>query len=169
MKKIKIKFVDFGTQYAFQILEQEGFPQKHTEGNVRINCCPDYSKTFDILYLRGAEHRSDMDVIIKPYRVNENFQHIISHFFDMLRDYLIDMGTQVPGDMVLIKTCNGYFITKKLVAILPEEYKTRYIIDNGKGNTIMVDKIYTNCEITEQNIEINEKGDVAIITLTQED
>lgn len=171
MKKIKIKFVDFGTQYAFQILEQEGFPHAKHGGNVRIKCCPDYNRPLDILYLRGYEQQSDMDVIIKPYRVNENFQHIINHFFDMLKKCIIDMDTHNPisGDMVDVKIKDTTFISRKLLAILPEEYKNRYVIDIGGGYVATTDCVFPKYKTVEQKIETSEKGDVVIITLTQQD
>lgn len=172
MKKIKVKFVDFGTQFAFQILEQEGFPEEHNEGNVRILYFPEYNRSTDIFFLRGYCSHLDMNVVLNTYKDGEDFQKIIDHFLDALRNFLtaIEIHDALPGDDVTIKTVGGYFISRKLIALLPEDYKNRYIVDIGDGNTIAVDKVYANCKpLLEQKIETYEESGVVIITLTQQD
>ena len=132
MKKLKIKFWKAEKALAMQILEQEGLPKVKDDGNVNIGQCPDlYS---DMVELRGAWSHCDLNVVVKRFPENQDRDEYLDKITQAITDELFTGNGELKvGDMCEVR--GRYYFTwhkAKLIAILPEHIRERYVVDDDK-------------------------------------
>ena len=121
-KKLVIKFWKAERALAMQILEQDGLPENKKEGFVKINSNP--SIFLDKIYLRGYTHDSDFDIDHLYFETNSERDEYIDKITKAITDELFTSNSELKiGEMCEVSDySNGYWIRKKLVAIIPDNY-----------------------------------------------
>lgn len=123
-KKLVIKFWKAEKALAMQIREQEGLPaEKKYDGVIFITSSPElYSQD---VYLRGTEKKYDLCICHLDFDSNQDRDEYLDKITKAITDELFSSGAAELkiGEMCEVSDySNGYWIRKKLVAILPDNY-----------------------------------------------
>ena len=129
-KKLKIRFVKFERALVMQILEQEGLPSCKKEGFIKIAESP---WIYDgKLWLRGSDSRDDWKVEGDNYVTNTERDAYLDKVIDAITDELFtDEGELKVGEMCEVSDDGVSWHKYRLLAILPDRYEMRFIIENG--------------------------------------
>ena len=121
-KKLVIKFWKAERALAMQILEQEGFPEEKEEGFVKIINNPSMYK--DKIFLRGNIHDCDIYIDRLYFGTNSTRDEYLDKITKAITDELFTSNSELKiGEMCEVSDySNGYWIRKKLVAIIPDNY-----------------------------------------------
>ena len=158
-KKLKIKFWKAEKALAMQILEQEGLPKAKSDGFVNIVTISAIYK--DTIYLRGDCHKGDFNIDGVLFETNSERDKYLDKITNAITDELfIGKGDLKVGEMCEVALCNGDWGQRKLLAILPDNYSDRYIVDCTNTQSAFYaysqarpiikrtdPKVETNCEI----------------------
>lgn len=136
IKKLKIRFVKFERALAMQVLEQEGYfdSMKH----IRVRAYPAVDET--CVFLRGRE--KEYDYSIKTIRFNNNVAR--DEYLDKVIKWISEEQFSTGRKLEIGKECmvslfddidGEDWVMGRLLAILPEHIRRRYIIQskNDKG------------------------------------
>ena len=167
MKKLKIQFWKAEKALAMQILEQEGLPRRKEEGFVRINDVPWlYDERID---LRGDYLDHDWDINRMTFDTNDERDEYLQKIVSAITDELFtDEGELKIGKMCEVKYDeSGSWERRKLIAILPVQYKKRFIAETEDNPTEHASWEYARSITRRIEPKIEECG--SIVTCTWDD
>lgn len=128
-KKLKIQFWKAEKALAMQILEQEGLPKHKEEGIVYIGAIPWLcEKRID---LRGCRPEFDWNIERIIFGTNAERDAYLKKKVDAITDELFTSeGELKVGEMCEVRDDKDErWQKRKLIAILPKQYKERYIAE----------------------------------------
>lgn len=130
-KKLKIQFWKPEGALVMQIIEQEGLPKLKKDGIVRITDAPWFYST-DI-GLRGFIRSTDWKISVIQLDTNaerdEHLQKVVNAITDEL---FTDERELKIGEMCEVRDYeDNIWSRRKLLAILPEQYDKRFIVESG--------------------------------------
>lgn len=137
-KKLKIRFVKFEKALAMQILEQEGRfrDSEHVYGGITELRC-------DRIYLCDEEERGDLGVSVRHFDTNAERDEYLKTVIRWISEEQFGAGSRElkVGEWCAARMTYGWR-KRKLVAILPERYKNRFIVDvaNNDRNWMFCDE-----------------------------
>lgn len=164
MKKLlKIQFWLAKKSIAMQILEQSGLPEQKNDGMVRISTNPFLG---DNIFLRGNDHSIDLDICVKKFNDSNDYYKYLNNIIKSITDELF---TTVPelkiGEMCEVwDSLTSSWLKRKLIAILPEDYKYRFIAEHGEDPTQYCDWEYARSIPEQIKPTIEECGNVVTCT-----
>lgn len=126
MKRLKIQFWRAEKALAMQILEQEGSfrDSKHVYMGLPELCC-------DRIYLCDEAERGNLDVDARSFETNTERDEYLQKAVNAITDELFTgKGELKIGEMCEVKDDGDErWKKRKLVAILPKQYKERFIVE----------------------------------------
>ena len=132
-KKLIIQFWRAKLALAMQILEQEGLPKEKTDGEIRILRSPKLSD--DNVFLQGGSGLETSNIgwlkFNTQYDLNAYLHWAVKAITNEL--FTVKGGELKVGDMC--EVCDDpadYWVERKLLAILPEQYDKRFITNFEK-------------------------------------
>lgn len=128
MKRLKIQFWKAEKALAMQILERKGLPKRKAEGDVRIW---DYSALFkEAIFLGGIDGHISHDIFDSNAERDEYLQKAVN----AITDELFTGGEELKiGDICEVSEDKESWYTRRLLAILPEDYDKPFIAGNDYG------------------------------------
>lgn len=128
-KKLKIQFWKAEKALAMQVLEQEGLPKKKKEGNILILGIPEFRD--DNVFLRGDESIYNWEVARTRFDSNSERDAYLYRAVNAITDELFAEGGELKvGEMCEVRGTEFDIWEKmKLIAILPEQYRERFIAE----------------------------------------
>lgn len=132
-KKLKIQFWKAEKTLAMQILEQEGLPKRKGDGFVQIY------QSIDLkgwrLNLRGIDTNFDLYIAQKYFRSNSDRDAYLEKAVNAITDELFtDGGEPKVGELCKVSDDKRSWVNRKLLAILPKDYYSRFIAGDDYGN-----------------------------------
>lgn len=165
MKKLlKIQFWKAEKTLAMQVLEQEGLPKCKDYGFVRINNFPWFYK--DHIELRGRKSSMDWNLHDRCFDDNEERDDYLQRIVSAITDELFTG----EGELKIGEICEVWdslkstWLKRKLIAILPEDYKYRFIAEHGENPTQYCDWEYARSIPEQIKPTIEECGNVVTCT-----
>lgn len=134
-KKLKIQFWRAKLALAMQILEQEGLPQQKANGEVRILGAPQLCD--DRIFLRGTAKWDDLK--IAHTHIEFNTQYDLNAYLHWAVNAITDELFTGEGELKIGEMCevkdykDGQWKKRKLLAILPKEYKNPFVAESEVG------------------------------------
>lgn len=129
-KKLKIQFWKAEKALAMQILEQEGLPRCKEDGFIKILGSPWVHE--DNLWLRGDRSKDDWEVVRAKCSTNTERDAYLDKVIDAITDELFTGGGELKiGEMCEVSDDGVSWRKYRLLAILPDRYEMRFIIENG--------------------------------------
>lgn len=128
-KKLKLKFWRAEKALAMQILEQEGLPEKKTDGFVNIVTISAIYK--DTIYLRGDCHKGDFNIDGVLFETNSERDEYLDKLVNAITTELFTSNGELKvGEMCegMNKAFPGKWTLGLILAILPKEYRSRFIV-----------------------------------------
>lgn len=128
-KKLKLAFWLTDKTLAMKIEEQAGLPHFKETGFVRIKSSP-YLEDWGI-YLRGNYWAADNQVVSKCFISNEERDAYLQKVINAITDELFTgEGELKVGEMCEVKDGEvGDWEKRKLIAVLPAQYRERFIVE----------------------------------------
>lgn len=132
-KKLKIQFWRAEKALAMQILEQEGLPKCKEDGFVNIIDSPWIDKKK--LFLRGDDSIYNWNVSKIEFDTNTARAEYLKKAVNAITDELFTgEGELKIGEMCEVKDYkDGQWKKRKLLAILPKEYKNPFVAESEVG------------------------------------
>lgn len=133
-KKLKIQFWRAENALAMQILEQEGLPKEKGDGFVKIIDSPALDFKMGV-WLRG--YHSDSTLNIETISLNSNTER--DAYLDKIVNAITDELFTGEGELKIGEMCevkdykDGQWKKRKLLAILPKEYKNPFVAESEVG------------------------------------
>lgn len=129
MKKLKIQFWRAERVIVMQILGQEGLPERKEYGFIHINELPWLYG--DRIGLRGYAHAADWDTSAIKFDTNAERDEYLQKSVNAITEELFsDEGELKVGEMCEVKDYkDDNWERRKLIAILPEQYDERFIVE----------------------------------------
>nr|DAF79050.1 MAG TPA: hypothetical protein [Caudoviricetes sp.] len=130
-KKLKLAFWLTDKTLSMKIEEQAGLPHFKETGFVRIKSSP-YLEDWGI-YLRGKYWAAGNQVVSKCFISNEERDAYLHKVINAITDELFTgEGELKIGEMCEVKDDDSErWKKRKLLAILPEKYDARFIVESG--------------------------------------
>lgn len=128
-KKLKIQFWRAKLALAMQILEQEGLPERKVNGFIKIISMP--CKFRDELCLRGYDTQEDFFMDVIYFSSNTERDAYLEKIVNAITDELFtgEGGLKI-GEMCEVRDEEDkQWEERKLLAILPEQYNRRFIVE----------------------------------------
>lgn len=139
-KKLKIRFVKFEKALAMQILEQEGEFKAST--HVRLSYSNPWIES-KYIFLIGKQADFDKHVSTMRFNNNEERDAYLKKVVHWISEEQFGEGSEElkVGEWCAARMTYGWR-KRKLVAILPERYKNRFIVDvaNNDRNWMFCDE-----------------------------
>lgn len=128
-KKLKIQFWRAEKALAMQILEQHGLPKCKEDGFIKIVEFPWIHG--GRLWLRGSSSLADWDVEKVKFDTNPERDAYLNKVVNAITDELFaGEGELKLGEMCKVRNSeSGKWEKRKLLAILPEQYEKRFIVE----------------------------------------
>lgn len=167
MKKLKIQFWKAEKALAMQILEQERLPDRKNEGLVHIESFPWLYKT--AIELRGEHISRNSDIVWITFDTQYELNVYLNWAVKAITDELFTgKGELKVGEMCEIKYDeSNSWEKRKLIAILPEQYNWRFIVEYIYDSTSYVGLNYARPIAKRTEPTVEECGNV--ITYTWEE
>lgn len=128
-KKLKIQFWKAKNALAMQILEQEGLPKRKNEGNVRVW---DYLALFKEAIVLGGINEFDLHIPHIIFDTNAERDEYLQRAVNAITDELFTgEGELKVGEMCEVSDDGISWHKYRLLAILPDRYEMRFIVENG--------------------------------------
>lgn len=129
-KKLKIQFWKAERVIVMQILEQEGLPERKEYGFIQIKALPWFYG--DRIELRGYAHAADWDTSGIKFKTNTDRDEYLQKAVTAITEELFAEGGELKvGDICEVWDMEfEKWQERKLLAILPENYEERFIVDN---------------------------------------
>lgn len=130
-KKLKIQFWRAERRLAMQVLEQEGLPQQKANGEVRILGAPQLCD--DRIFLRGTAKWDDLK--IAHTHIEFNTQYDLNAYLHWAVNAITAELFTGEGELKIGEICevrddeDDNWEEGKLITILPEQYKERFIVE----------------------------------------
>ena len=130
MKKLKIQFWKADKALAMQILEQEGLPEEKEDGFVRIDDSPRLIPEIGV-WLRGYLHYKNLKLIPIYFVTNAERDAYLQKAVNAITDELFTgEGELKIGEMCEVRDIEDeQWKKRKLLAVLPEQYNERFIVE----------------------------------------
>lgn len=129
-KKLKIQFWKAEKALAMQILEQEGLPSCKEEGEVLIRNQPALHE-YDII-LRGCWKWDSLRISHIEFSTNTERDAYLENIVNAITEELFSgKGELKVGEMCEVSDDGVSWRKYRLLAILPDRYEMRFIIENG--------------------------------------
>ena len=127
-KKLKIQFWKAEKTLAMQILEQKGLPERKDEGDVRLW---GYSALFKAAIALGGIDGFDLNIAHNEFDTNAERDAYLQKAVNAITDELFTDGRELKvGEMCEVKDYDDKrWEERKLIAILPEQYNGRFIVE----------------------------------------
>lgn len=134
-KKLKIQFWRAKLALAMQILEQEGLPERKVNDFIKIISMPCMFR--DELCLRGYDTQEDFFVDVIYFSSNTARDAYLQKAIKAITDELFTgEGELKVGEMCEVRDGEvGDWEKRKLLAILPEQYDERFIVERKEYPT----------------------------------
>ena len=164
-KKLKIQFWKAEKSLAMQILEQEGLPGRKVNGFVKIITMPCICR--DELCLRGYDTEEDFFVDVIYFSSNTARDAYLQKAVNAITEELFTgEGELKIGEACAISNEPQFLdcYTGKLIAILPEGLKNRYIIESAWDTNGWVCGEYARMFNRTERPTIEESGSVVTYT-----
>lgn len=167
-KKLKIQFWKAEKALAMQILEQEGLPKEKEDGLVKIDERP--LIIMKAIYLRG--YMSSLGLSIPYGRFNSNTER--DDYLQKIVNAITDELFASKGELKIGKMCEVWdnltstWLKRKLIAILPEGYKYRFIAEHGECPTQCCDWEYARSIPEQINPKVEYCGQLITYTWEEE-
>ena len=130
-KKLKIQFWKAEKALAMQILEQEGLPKEKGDGYVRINDSPALISD-NVVWLRGYLHYANLKLTPIHFETNAERDEYLQKVVNSITDELFTGEDELKiGEMCEVSDDGVSWHKYRLLAILPDRYEMRFIIENG--------------------------------------
>lgn len=127
-KKLKIQFWKAEKALAMQILEKKGLPERKEEGDVRIW---NYSALFkEAIFLGGIDGHISHDIFDSNAERDEYLQKAINAITEEL---FTGEGELEIGEMCEVSDDGKSWLNRKLLAVLPKDYYSRFIAGDDFG------------------------------------
>lgn len=128
-KKLKIQFWKAEKALAMQILEQEGLPKEKEDGEIRIFCSPDLRD--DNVFLRGASKSENLNIGWIDFNTQQDLNAYLQKAVNAITDELFTgEGELKVGEMCEVRDGEvGDWEKRKLIAVLPAQYRERFIVE----------------------------------------
>ena len=127
-KKLKIQFWRAEKALVMQILEQEGLPERKNKGFVHIKSFPWLYKT--AIELRGNCSKRDWEIVRKNFDTNFERDNYLQKAINAITEELFTEGELEVGEMCEVRDVEvGDWEKRKLIAILPAQYRARFIVE----------------------------------------
>lgn len=128
-KKLKIQFWKAKKALAMQILEQEGLPKRKEEGGVLIL---NYSALFRHSLVLPGKKEFDLDILHIEFSTNAERDEYLRKTVNAITDELFTSeGELKVGEMCEVSDDGVSWRKYRLLAILPDRYEMRFIVENG--------------------------------------
>ena len=129
-KKLKIRFVKFEKVLAMQILEQEGEFKAST--HVRLSYSEPWIES-KYIYLIGKHVEFDKHVSTMRFNNNEERDAYLKKVVHWISEeqFAMRSGKLKIGEMCEVSDDGVSWHKYRLLAILPDRYEMRFIIENG--------------------------------------
>lgn len=129
-KKLKIQFWKAEKALAMQILEQEGLPRYKDEGFTRIW---DQSGLYECsIDLRGRAKWANLNIPCIEFNTNaERDEYLQKAVNSIAEELFTGKGELKVGEMCEVSDDGVSWHKYRLLAILPDRYEMRFIVDNG--------------------------------------
>ncbi len=128
MRKLKIQFWRAEKALAMQILEQEGSfcDSEHVYMELPELCC-------DRIYLCDEAGRGNLDVSARSFVANSERDAYLEKIVNSITDELFTGSEELKvGEICEVRDAElDFWEKRKLIAILPEQYKRRFIAERG--------------------------------------
>lgn len=133
-KKLKIQFWKAEKALCMQILEQEGLPERKVNDFIKIISMPCMFR--DELCLRGYDTQEDFFVDVIYFSSNTARDAYLQKAVNAITDELFaGEGELKVGEMCEVKDYKDeQWKKRKLLAILPKEYKNPFVTESEVGN-----------------------------------
>lgn len=131
-KKLKIQFWKAKNALAMQILEQEGLPKEIKDGEILTWCEPKLCDSR--IYLRGLDKSGDLNITYKGFNTQYELNAYLHWAVNAITEELFAGEKELKIGEVCAISDDPQFLdcyTGKLIAILPEGLKNRYIIKSA--------------------------------------
>lgn len=164
MKKLTIQFWKAEKALAMQILEQEGLP-KEKGGFVHIIDSP--ALDFELgVWLRGYRHGADFDLETISLNSNAERDAYLNKVVNAITDELFTgKGELKIGEMCEVKYGeDDIWRKRKLLAILPKQYKQRFIVETKKCSELHSPWTYARPIAKQTKPTIEEYGQLVTYT-----
>lgn len=167
MKRLKIQFWKAEKALAMQILEQEGLPEEKSEGFVRIGSGIDLEPWR--IGLRGEDPDFHFFIVQRHFRTDAERDACLQKAVNAITDELFTGAGELKiGEMCEVRhTEYNNWEKRKLIAILPEQYDNRFIVESIYDSTLYLCLNHAR-PITKRTEPIVEKCG-QLITYTWED
>lgn len=130
-KKLKIQFWKAEKALAMQILEQEGLPERKDEGDVHIW---DYSALFKDAIVLGGIDGFDLNIAHNEFDTNAERDAYLQKAVNAITDELFTDGRELKvGEMCEVSDDGKSWLNRKLLAVLPKDYESRFIVGDAFG------------------------------------
>jgi hypothetical protein len=130
-KKLKIQFWKAEKALAMQILEQEGLPKRKNEGNVRVW---DYIALFKEAIVLGGINEFDLHIPHIIFDTNAERDEYLRKAVNAITDELFTgKGELKIGEMCEVSDDKENWSSRKLLAVLPKDYESRFIAGDDFG------------------------------------
>ena len=169
-KKLVIKFWKAHSALAMQIVEQYGLPEEKETGDVRIADIPEFYK--HTIYLRGKSMFDDFNIDVVYFDSKQKRDECLDRITKAITDELFDSIS--TSELKIGEMCeariNEYHLWDKckLLAILPEKYDKRYIVNfsDDDDSWMAFKEARPLCKRIEPKVETN--GEIVTYTWEEE-
>lgn len=168
MKKLKIQFWKAEKALAMQILEQEGLPKEKEDGNVQIIDSPTLGS--EEIWLRGSDVIYDFCIDSMYFKSNAERDACLQKTVNAITDELFTgEGELKVGEMCEVKYDElDIWKKRKLIAILPEQYRERFIAEAEAYPNIHYSWLYARPITKRTEPTVEECGNVVTYTWEEE-
>lgn len=127
-KKLKIRFTKFEKALAMQILEQEGSFRNSAHIQIGI---PELCE--DDIYLCEEDERDNLRIYTRYFSTNDNRDEYLKNVIRWISKEQFGAGSSELkiGEMCEVSDDGVSWHKYRLLAILPDRYEMRFIIENG--------------------------------------
>lgn len=163
-KKLKIQFWKAEKALAMQILEQEGLPERKVNDFIKIISMPCMCR--DELSLRGYDTEEDFFVDVIYFSSNTARDAYLQKAVNAITDELFTSeGELKVGEMCEVRDAESDIWEKrKLIAVLPAQYKERFIVEREDFPTECASWTYARPIAKRTEPTVEECGNVVTYT-----
>lgn len=166
-KRLKIQFWKAEKALAMQILEQEGLPKDKCEGFVKTDDTPTLG--LEEICLRGSQviYNSYIDSVY--FKSDAERDAYLGKIVNAITDELFTGNGELKvGELCEVRDYEFQkWVKRKLLAVLPEQYQTRFIVENIHDSNLHVSMEYARPLTKRTEPTVEECGQ--LITYTWEE
>lgn len=164
-KKLKIQFWKAEKSLAMQILEQEGLPKNKETGFTRIDASP--SMDLDEVQLRGYFSCENYKISSITFNSNSMRDIYLKNTIDSITNDLFSHGKEelnIGGMCKVRNSESGQWEKRKLIAVLPEQYEKRFIVETKGYPTGYSSWTFARPIVKRTEPTVEESGNIITVT-----